>query len=50
LVFDDQSGLIETITDSISIHSIKKEGYANRLNENGIAFSLYDYFVLVSQK
>ena len=45
LVASDEAGLIETIPDSISIHSIKKDGYANGLNQKGVAFTLYDYFV-----
>ncbi|CAG8464975.1 6279_t:CDS:10 [Ambispora gerdemannii] len=45
LVTSDNSGLIETITNSISIHSIKKDAYAKRLNEKGFMFTLFDYFV-----
>ena len=37
--------MIETIPDSISIHSIKKDAYANGWFQKGVAFSLYDYFV-----
>ncbi|KAJ8331741.1 hypothetical protein BDV3_000949 [Batrachochytrium dendrobatidis] len=45
LITSEQSGLVETIRDAISIHSIKKEGYARNLNQQGIAFTLYDYFI-----
>ncbi|KAJ3297944.1 Phosphatidylinositol 4-kinase pik1alpha (PI4-kinase)(PtdIns-4-kinase) [Borealophlyctis nickersoniae] len=39
------SGLVETIRNAISVHSIKKEGYAKKWNQQGLAFTLYDYFV-----
>ncbi|RIB04011.1 kinase-like domain-containing protein [Gigaspora rosea] len=45
LVTSDNSGLIETIQNTISIHSIKKDAYAKRLNEKGFMFTLFDYFV-----
>ncbi|RKO87446.1 kinase-like domain-containing protein, partial [Blyttiomyces helicus] len=45
LITSDQSGLMETIRNAISVHSIKKEGYAKRQNQRGLAFTLYDYFV-----
>ncbi|KAI8921573.1 hypothetical protein BC831DRAFT_476559 [Entophlyctis helioformis] len=45
LITSEQSGLIETIRDAISVHSIKKEGYARQLNQSGIAYTLYDYFI-----
>ncbi|TPX56579.1 1-phosphatidylinositol 4-kinase [Powellomyces hirtus] len=45
LITSDQSGIMETIRDAISVHSIKKEGYAKQLNEKGLPFTLYDYFV-----
>ncbi|KAJ3225831.1 Phosphatidylinositol 4-kinase pik1alpha (PI4-kinase)(PtdIns-4-kinase) [Clydaea vesicula] len=45
LVTSEDSGFIETIPDSISVHSVKKEGYAKELNQKGVAFTLYDYFV-----
>ncbi|KAF9916589.1 Phosphatidylinositol 4-kinase pik1alpha (PI4-kinase)(PtdIns-4-kinase), partial [Linnemannia zychae] len=44
LVTSDNSGLIETVRNTISIHSIKKDAYARRLNEVGVVFTLYDYF------
>ncbi|GAA6064673.1 hypothetical protein JCM10212_001789 [Sporobolomyces blumeae] len=47
LVTSENSGLIETITDSVSIHSIKKDAYA-RIAEDGTqafqSFTLADYF------
>ncbi|KAJ3090212.1 Phosphatidylinositol 4-kinase pik1alpha (PI4-kinase)(PtdIns-4-kinase) [Quaeritorhiza haematococci] len=45
LVTSDDSGIIETIRNSISVHSIKKNGYAKKLNQEGVAYSLYDYFI-----
>jgi phosphatidylinositol kinase/protein kinase (PI-3 family) len=45
LVSSDEAGLIETIPDSISIHSIKKSGYAKRVGQKGVTYSLYDYFI-----
>ncbi|KAI9197389.1 uncharacterized protein BJ171DRAFT_477921 [Polychytrium aggregatum] len=45
LVTSDQSGLVETIRNSISIHSIKKEGYSRKQHEEGAQFTLYDYFI-----
>ena len=44
LITSDQAGLVETIPDSISIHSIKKDGYSRQLNTSGIAYTLYDHF------
>ncbi|KAI8827015.1 uncharacterized protein EV422DRAFT_582645 [Fimicolochytrium jonesii] len=45
LITSEQSGIMETIRDSISVHSIKKNAYAKQMNENGLPFTLYDYFV-----
>ncbi|ORY07447.1 kinase-like protein [Basidiobolus meristosporus CBS 931.73] len=45
LVTSDSSGFIETIRNTISLHSLKKEGYTKRLNQQGVVFTLYDYFV-----
>ncbi|OZJ02735.1 hypothetical protein BZG36_04702, partial [Bifiguratus adelaidae] len=45
LVTSDNSGVVETIRDSISIHSIKKNAYAQGLVPKGTMFTLYDYFV-----
>ena len=45
LVASSTSGLIETIRDAISIHSIKKDAYARSLNQHGLVYTLYDYFV-----
>ncbi|ORY77279.1 kinase-like domain-containing protein [Leucosporidium creatinivorum] len=48
LVTSEQSGLIETITDAVSIHSIKKDAYA-RTAADGTqvfnSFTLYDHYV-----
>jgi phosphatidylinositol kinase/protein kinase (PI-3 family) len=40
----DDCGLIETIQDAISIHSIKKQGYKRRVEEK-TTYSLHDYFL-----
>ncbi|KAF9974691.1 Phosphatidylinositol 4-kinase pik1alpha (PI4-kinase)(PtdIns-4-kinase) [Actinomortierella ambigua] len=44
LVTSDNSGLIETLRNTMSIHSIKKDAYARRLNQVGVVYTLYDYF------
>ena len=48
LIMSDQSGLIETIQDAISVHSIKKQG-TKKLKNDQKAFTLFDYFCQVSQ-
>jgi phosphatidylinositol 4-kinase len=56
LVTSESTGLMETITDAISVHSIKKEAYAklaagasaaNGANNTGYlpSFTLYDHFL-----
>lgn len=49
LVTSESSGLMETVTDAVSVHSIKKEAYARtqRENEGGkiTTYSIYDHFV-----
>lgn len=46
VVLNENAGLIETIKDAISVHSIKKEAYARQLDGQPIAtFSLYDHFL-----
>jgi phosphatidylinositol 4-kinase len=47
LITSSQSGLIETIPDSMSIHSIKKQGYQRKLNQPGIMYTIYDHFIAV---
>ncbi|RCH95038.1 Phosphatidylinositol 4-kinase pik1alpha (PI4-kinase)(PtdIns-4-kinase), partial [Rhizopus stolonifer] len=44
LVTSDSSGLIETLRNTVSIHSIKKEAYTREWNDKGAVFTLYDYF------
>ncbi|KAI8393409.1 kinase-like domain-containing protein [Radiomyces spectabilis] len=44
LVTSDNSGLIETLRNTISIHSIKKDAYTRHWNQKGIVFTLRDYF------
>ena len=50
LITGEQSGLVETITDAVSVHSIKKGEYARRIAEGGPIgrVSLMDHFVSVS--
>jgi phosphatidylinositol 4-kinase len=49
LITGSSSGLVETITDAVSIHSIKKAEYARRLVEGKFAnVSLKDHFIAVS--
>ncbi|TPX30520.1 hypothetical protein SmJEL517_g05931 [Synchytrium microbalum] len=45
LVTSEQSGLVETVRNSISIHSIKKNAYAQKQNQSGVVYSLYDHFI-----
>ncbi|KAJ3084316.1 Phosphatidylinositol 4-kinase pik1alpha (PI4-kinase)(PtdIns-4-kinase) [Rhizoclosmatium sp. JEL0117] len=45
LVTSKDGGLIETVQNAISVHSIKKDGYNQNLNQPGVAYSLYDYFI-----
>lgn len=51
LVTSESTGLIETITDAVSVHSIKKDAYA-RTAADGTqvfkSFTLYDHYVEVS--
>lgn len=50
LITGELSGLVETITDAVSVHSIKKSEYARRL-ASGVPIghvSLMDHFVNVS--
>ncbi|KAI0797903.1 kinase-like protein [Abortiporus biennis] len=45
LITGNSSGLVETITDAVSIHSIKKAEYARRLAEGRFGhITLYDHF------
>lgn len=44
LITSADSGLIETITDSISVHSLKKDAYARKLNTAGKIYDLADYY------
>ena len=48
VILNENAGLIETITDAISVHSIKKEAYASQMDGNGqpvSTYNLYDHFV-----
>lgn len=52
IVTSENSGLIETINDAVSVHSLKKNAYARRAEDGTQAFdsySLYDHFVNVSE-
>ncbi|GBE81999.1 predicted protein [Sparassis crispa] len=45
LILGNSSGLVETITDAVSIHSIKKSEYARRLAEGQLGHvTLFDHF------
>ncbi|KAH7103906.1 kinase-like protein [Auriculariales sp. MPI-PUGE-AT-0066] len=45
LITGGSSGLIETLTDAVSVHSIKKAEYARRLTEGGLGYvSLADHY------
>ncbi|KAJ3413057.1 Phosphatidylinositol 4-kinase pik1alpha (PI4-kinase)(PtdIns-4-kinase) [Chytridiales sp. JEL 0842] len=44
LVTSDEGGLVETVKNAISVHSIKKEGYKSHLNSPGQPYSLLDYY------
>lgn len=49
LITGGTSGLVETITDAVSIHSIKKAEYSKRLAEGRFGHvTLLDYFKSVS--
>ena len=49
LITGESSGLVETITDAVSVHSIKKSEYARRMAEGGFGHvSLLDHYVNVS--
>jgi hypothetical protein len=49
LITGGSSGIVETITDAVSIHSIKKALYARRLAEGGLGHvTLLDHFKAVS--
>ena len=45
LITGNNSGLVETITDAVSIHSIKKAEYARRLATGRLGHvTLFDHF------
>jgi len=51
LITGGTSGLVETITDAVSIHSIKKAQYARRLTEGRLGHvTLLDHFKAVSSR
>lgn len=51
LILGATSGLVETITDAVSIHSIKKAEYAKRLAQGKLGHvTLMDHFQSVSQR
>jgi phosphatidylinositol kinase/protein kinase (PI-3 family) len=51
LITGGTSGLVETITDAVSIHSIKKAEYARRLAAGRLGHvSLFDHFRTVGIK
>ena len=49
MITGSSSGLVETITDAVSIHSIKKAEYAKRLASGRLGHvTLLDHFLSVS--
>ena len=50
MITGSSSGLVETITDAVSIHSIKKAEYAKRLASGKLGHvTLLDHFLSVSR-
>lgn len=50
LITGNNSGLVETITDAVSIHSIKKAEYARRIAEGRFDHvTLFDHFTSVGR-
>ena len=48
LITGDSSGLVETITDAVSVHSIKKSEYARRITEGNLGnVTLLDHYIHV---
>ncbi|GAA5981901.1 hypothetical protein JCM11641_001936 [Rhodosporidiobolus odoratus] len=48
LVTSENSGLVETIADAVSVHSIKKDAYARRAEDSTqvfTSFTLHDHFI-----
>ncbi|KAN0059793.1 Phosphatidylinositol 4-kinase pik1alpha (PI4-kinase)(PtdIns-4-kinase) [Thecaphora frezii] len=46
LATSESSGLMETITDAVSIHSIKKEAYSRHAGDDKFSnYTLYDHFL-----
>ncbi|KAI8812580.1 kinase-like domain-containing protein [Cladochytrium replicatum] len=45
LVTSEQAGLVETIRNTISIHSIKKMGQTKAMTDAGQSFTLYHHFL-----
>lgn len=48
LVISNKAGLVETVRNSMSVDSIKRHGYRNKLYSEGLSYTLYDYFTKVS--
>lgn len=45
MITGEQSGLVETITDAVSVHSIKKAEYARRMADGNLGHvSLFDHY------
>ncbi|EPZ32863.1 Phosphatidylinositol 4-kinase domain-containing protein [Rozella allomycis CSF55] len=45
MAISNDSGLIETVLNTISVHSIKKDAYVSRYNSPGVPYTLYDHFI-----
>ena len=47
MILSNDSGIIEMIKDSISVHSLKKEAYSKGYNKKGQLYTLYDHYLRV---
>ncbi|KAI0218611.1 Phosphatidylinositol 4-kinase pik1alpha (PI4-kinase)(PtdIns-4-kinase) [Massospora cicadina] len=45
MVTSNDSGLVEMVRNTISVHSLKKDAYTRGINTKGVMYSLYDHFV-----
>lgn len=48
MVTSNDSGFVEMVRNTISVHSLKKDAYTRGINTKGVMYSLYDHFVRVS--
>ncbi|KAJ9088371.1 Phosphatidylinositol 4-kinase pik1alpha (PI4-kinase)(PtdIns-4-kinase) [Entomophthora muscae] len=45
MVTSNDSGFVEMVRNTISVHSLKKDAYTRGINTKGVMYSLYDHFV-----